>query len=563
LATVGHGDIAGGAVRSVIGQFPVAPAVSTASCAPVWQAVPAPDPGVSNALFGVDGRSPRDVWAVGSQTADGTTFETLVDHFDGTAWSMVPSPNAVDGENVLFAVASITPDDVWAVGRAQSMTVPRVRGLIEHFDGTSWSIVKAPSLPGDTYLSSVLAPASNDVWVAGFNSTTSSPRQALIFHWNGRAWSLPNLPSDPGVNDYLLGLHAIGQHDVWAVGSTFRGNGNPLSLHWDGTAWKRLRITTTMMDDAFYSVTGTDTSHVWAGGTGGIYTNDTAIMAFWNGTSWTFVHFPQPGSGFGGEGQGPVNEVDALAASSTNDVWAAGQYKNWSTHTRPHLLTGLLAHWDGRSWQAWSGGVNRIPHQIAAFSDGSVWSVGEQDRQRGFHSSIDRICPMLVDDRGFSPKHSSAGLGETAAWKIAPGAVAPVKIEDTSGLIGSRSTSAAGSFTHRFAAASTYQLRALVKGTPVSGSATVAVAPTIAAAGPSTAAVHWSLRAAPASYVFDVQIMRPGTGAFVDWNVGTTRAAGSFTADGGPGRYAFRALIRRTDGGGSTQYSPPVAIRLS
>jgi len=36
-------------------------------CAPAWRAVPVPDPGVSNVLFGAGALTGRDVWAVGSR----------------------------------------------------------------------------------------------------------------------------------------------------------------------------------------------------------------------------------------------------------------------------------------------------------------------------------------------------------------------------------------------------------------------------------------------------------------------------------------------------------------
>ena len=107
-------------------------------CAPAWRAVPAPNPGVSNVLYAVDALSGKEVWAVGAQTNDGATFATLVDHFDGTRWRIVRSPNAASDQNVLFGVAALAADDVWAVGRIGAPFAERVRALIEHYDGTSW-----------------------------------------------------------------------------------------------------------------------------------------------------------------------------------------------------------------------------------------------------------------------------------------------------------------------------------------------------------------------------------------------------------------------------------------
>jgi len=523
--------------------------------------VPAPDPGVSNVLFGAAASSGQVIWAVGSQTKDGTRLTTLVDHFDGTRWRVVPSPNTARDENDLFGVAALAPNDVWAVGRTGTPFATRTLPLIEHYDGTSWKIVQAPQLAGDTDLGAVLGFAANNVWAAGTNSTRSSPRRALMLHWNGSRWSVAHLPPDPGVNNYLFALGASGPRDLWAVGTNFHGAGEPTTIHWDGHAWTRVPATTSIPSAAFYGVTVTTRSDAWAAGTGGIYQNDTAIVAHWDGTAWSFARFPQLGTGFGGEGQGPVNQVDALAGSSPGDVWAAGEFMTWRPHHGP--LTEFMAHWDGTSWQAWPGRAHRLPRQVIALANGPVWSVGEQDSGSGFHSAIDRICPVAVNDREFTPEHSSVALGEVAAWKIVSAQV-PVSIRDTTGLIRSGFTGAGGSFTYGFTASGTYRIHASegAVASPAAAPATIAVSPGISAAGQAQAAVRWALSAAAPQFVFDVQIRRPGAARFVNWKTGTRLAAATFTADRGAGTYAFRALVRRADGAGATGYSPSVGIHL-
>jgi hypothetical protein len=52
-----------------------------------------------------------------------------------TAWTISPTPNITRPDGQLNAVAATSSGDVWAVGTNH-------RGaLIEHFDGTHWSIV--------------------------------------------------------------------------------------------------------------------------------------------------------------------------------------------------------------------------------------------------------------------------------------------------------------------------------------------------------------------------------------------------------------------------------------
>src|SRR5438874_2398880 len=101
--------------------------------------------------------------------------------------------------------------------------------LIEHWDGTSWSVVSSPRLPKGSSLLGVTAPASNNAWAVGF-----SPSGALVEHWDGTSWSLVSSPAFSGVSD-LTGVSADSSTDVWAVGAL--SGGGTTSLHWNGTSW--------------------------------------------------------------------------------------------------------------------------------------------------------------------------------------------------------------------------------------------------------------------------------------------------------------------------------------
>jgi hypothetical protein len=68
--------------------------------------------------------APNDVWAVGAD----------IEHFNGTTWSVVPSP----GTFGLTSIAAFSANNIYAVG-----------GGIEHWDGTSWTTV-ADAVPSNT-----------------------------------------------------------------------------------------------------------------------------------------------------------------------------------------------------------------------------------------------------------------------------------------------------------------------------------------------------------------------------------------------------------------------------
>src|SRR6478609_1772270 len=93
-------------------------ATSTPACGRAWRQVVIPLPLGNSQLDGVAGLSPSDVWAVGSY-GDGTVTQTLTMHWDGSQWSIVPSPN-VGANSTLSAVAAPVghqpSNGVWAIG---------------------------------------------------------------------------------------------------------------------------------------------------------------------------------------------------------------------------------------------------------------------------------------------------------------------------------------------------------------------------------------------------------------------------------------------------------------
>src|SRR4030095_6035222 len=72
-----------------------------------------------NVLNSVSGSASTDVWGVGYYTFE-IEKRTLVEHWNGSEWSIVPSPNTDKRINVLNGMVAISPSNVWAVGSATS-----------------------------------------------------------------------------------------------------------------------------------------------------------------------------------------------------------------------------------------------------------------------------------------------------------------------------------------------------------------------------------------------------------------------------------------------------------
>jgi len=83
-----------------------------------WQIIASPNGSRQvNELHSVSALAENDVWAVGvSYNTERTLGSTLIEHWNGSRWSVVPSPNPSSFVNKLNAVAAVSPSDVWAVG---------------------------------------------------------------------------------------------------------------------------------------------------------------------------------------------------------------------------------------------------------------------------------------------------------------------------------------------------------------------------------------------------------------------------------------------------------------
>ena len=184
-------------------------------------------------LYGVDGTSTSDVWAVGVQKESIEPPDVIIEHWNGSTWT---NENDVQ-QGVLESVAAVTANDALAVGYLLNGT--QYSAISEVWDGTAWSPVTASGT--GTVLNGVSALSSTDAWAAGTTlAAGSAPDAALIERWNGTTWQAAAAPQVPGATGTdLYGIDAVADNNVWAVGDYFdsRGAQHTLAEHWNGLAW--------------------------------------------------------------------------------------------------------------------------------------------------------------------------------------------------------------------------------------------------------------------------------------------------------------------------------------
>ncbi len=321
-----------------------------ASAATPWVAIPTPKEAKTyNTLVGIARISSTDAWTVGSATTT-TSSNSLIEHWNGHSWKVVPAAQVNPGDESLAAVAAVSHNDVWAVGTTY---LGPSRAVIEHWNGIRWSIVPAPTppLPNDSYaLTAVTALSSNNVWAVGYHIFYRG-QQSLAFHWDGIVWSViptPAITQGTGdlPHDELDSVTAISPNDIWAAGSFYYG-GLGLIEHWDGTAWNEVTAPAPPTGGQRYnfkSIAADAAGHVWVVGE---YVNvqTFSLIEQWNGTSWTIVPSPQPPT-IGSNENDTLNGVTIVSGTS---AWAVGNY-NASTPSGGSIEDTLVEHWDGTNW---------------------------------------------------------------------------------------------------------------------------------------------------------------------------------------------------------------------
>lgn len=234
--------------------------------------VPSPDretAPATNSLADVSGASSADIWAVGSSRPPGGPDRTLVEHWNGSSWSIVSTPDPGQYGNILDGVLALSADDVWAVGARQDSFYQSP--LAEHWNGSSWTAAAVPNpkyCTGHSYLTDIGAVSPTNLWAVGWCTASSrGGEQGYVVRWNGSRWTFASTIS-AGIpqNTELYGISVAGTRGIWAVGIS-RADG-ALALRWDGTAWQRLSVGPSRSQASLAGVVAPYKSLAWAVGAG-------------------------------------------------------------------------------------------------------------------------------------------------------------------------------------------------------------------------------------------------------------------------------------------------------
>ncbi len=342
----------------VIATFPFAAhsslAAPTDSCLSSWSPVLPPSPASGmDTLYAVDAYSENDVWAVGThEVGGGAPNQTLIQHWDGSQWTTVPSPNVPDSSNTLTGIDAFSPTDAWAVGLSSQNGVSKT--LVQHWDGSTWTIVPSPNgADGSGELRSVAVETAGDVWASGVSDFKS-----MLLHWNGTVWQTAEEPTS-----VIVRVKSVLESHVWALGLKTVDTA-PL-LSWDGSVWTTETTLQLPNPSTWYHVEDfivLAQDDIWLAGNFTMPRNGRRLLWHWDGKDWSEYFYFDEG-------------VSRIAGVSDQNLWTIGPQgytgdSNWGP---------IFSRWDGTDWSRFR--MNYAlpqwrPNAIDAVSADELWIVG-------------------------------------------------------------------------------------------------------------------------------------------------------------------------------------------
>jgi hypothetical protein len=329
-----------------------------AGAAVSWTVVPPPPP--AGAIWSaVSARTDSDAWAI----AIGSATAPLTARWNGTSWSQVPGP-VVPGDisAVPYAVSASSATDAWLVGRGTKFR-NQVTTLAAHWNGTSWSVVPAPG----HLMRSVVDISPTDAYAVG---------QTVALHWDGSAWSTIAVPVPGGAAPVTFdAVAADSATDVWVTGVYFdpvTSADQPFTAHWNGTTWTSVPVPANQAE--LFGLTAVSSGDAWAvGETGG-----NPVTENWDGSTWRVVPNPV---------QGTPGNLASVTNTGPGNVTAVGHNSTANGPTAAFILA-----WNGSSWVSDIAPVVGATEQLysaSAAPGGSVtWALGSSTSSGGVVSSL-------------------------------------------------------------------------------------------------------------------------------------------------------------------------------
>lgn len=301
---------------------------------------------VDGSLSDIVALGPRNVWAVGQEGVwDDWQSRGVITHWDGSSWNAVGIRNDASGAGRLRSVAAASPTELWAVGEGHDSRPYVVRG-----DGSTFDRVDVGALRAGDWLGGVAAVPGRVVAVG------SRDGHPMIATGTAKGWTAV----DREPRGALYGVALLSAKEGWAVGET---TGGPLVLRLSGGRWKAVRVP---------RVKGGFLRDMYAGGAkravaiGGVYRSSGTIHPLaleWDGKRWSRMRVPdRPAELYGVTGDGHGR------------LWAVGY--DPGRPGEPFVLRHADGRWRAAGRDGGAGEERTVRLQAVAHVTGLTMAVG-------------------------------------------------------------------------------------------------------------------------------------------------------------------------------------------
>jgi hypothetical protein len=214
----------------------------------------------------IGGRSGSDLFVLETVRNSNTWGRDVLEN-DGSGWR-----RSLGGDTG-FPPAYASPNGIWfgsgstayVVSGADRATNGKPSGLIERFDGSTWSIVYpvgARDVLGGDSTKGFLA-----IWGTSESDLTVVGRPGSIIHYDGSTWALQTSAATAD----LRSVHGLSSTNIMAVGDS------GTIVHYDGSSWSRQSSGTTVN---LYGVQMVSPTLAFAVG-------DSGVVVQYDGSKWT------------------------------------------------------------------------------------------------------------------------------------------------------------------------------------------------------------------------------------------------------------------------------------
>jgi hypothetical protein len=329
--------------------------------APAWQLLASELP---SALLSVSGRSPSDVYAVGTDKGQGP----LVLHFDGKKWKELHTQQSAD----LWWVQAIPDGPVLMAG---------TNATVLRFDGGHFERLPTPGL-GKQTIYGVWGTSGSDFYAVG----SAAGRDGFIWHYRGGTFEKEALPRDlPRVADgEVPGFFKVwgSGEDVWVVGA------GGAVLHRKGSA--PFAVVPSGTKDTLFTVHGTATRLLTVGGS----SNGVLLER---------------------DGEAHLHDASPPGVGLIQGVFASDKYGDWASGERAFVYRRTGASPFAIMEHGFPLPATSSLHSIFVDAAGGVWSAGGNVLTPALDGGMllhygDPVPPVVIDDDPVAPDAGVATL---------------------------------------------------------------------------------------------------------------------------------------------------------